>query len=404
MTPRRAWHHARAVGGAALLAALVALAGVAATAVQAEEPPATPTAGISAPTPPASGGSSGPTAPPEPAAREDSAAGSPGGGGGSGGGAPSWLSDAMAGVMQSRVTQWVVEAFNQTLLSVLQGIADALWRVIDYVLHSSFNVISQTPPALSYDSATVRGLWDVVRAIANAGLVLVVLWGGFNLVVREHLGTPYHGAMELLPRVALGFVVVNTSLWWGRLAIDANNALCAALGGAALPAWESSSGLAQALVSAIATLLYLVMALLLVLQQLMRLALIDVLLVVAPLALLCWVLPQTQGWARLWTRTFTGTVFSQFVQVVALKLGTALIPELAPASLGAELVGIFLGIAVLALTLKLPSLVQGHMGDGLGFARYYAYRRAAQAVGGGSGGSGGGSGGSAGSAGSRGAA
>ena len=55
--------------------------------------------------------------------------------------------------------------------------------------------------------------------------------------------------------------------------------------------------------------------------MLMRLALIDVLLVAAPLGLLCWVLPQTQGWARLWSSTFFTAVFTQFVQVLALKLG-----------------------------------------------------------------------------------
>ena len=291
--------------------------------------------------------------------------------------APQSLFEALAGNVQGRVTQWVVEAFNTTVLGVLVGIADALHRMVDGVLDSPFNVISRTPPALSYESATVRGLWEVARAVANAGLVLVVAWGGIGIAVRLHVGATYHDAAELLPRVALGALLVNTSLWWGRLAIDTNNALCALLGQTALPAWEHSSGFAQLLASVLAGLLYLVMAVLLVVQQFMRLALIDVLLVVAPVALLCWVLPQTQGWARLWSHTFTGTVFAQFVQVVALKLGASLLPELAPDSLAAELVGLFLGIASLALTLKLPGLIQSRVGDAGGFVRYLAYRSVA---------------------------
>ena len=105
----------------------------------------------------------------------------------------------------------------------------------------------------------------------------------------------------------------------------------------------------------------------------------------APLGLLCWVLPQTQGWARLWSGTFFGVVFAQFVQVLALKLGGSLLSELAPMSPDAALLGVFLGVAVLALTPKIPSLMRNHVGDGLGFVRYYVYRQGARALEGGGG-------------------
>ena len=72
----------------------------------------------------------------------------------------------------------------------------------------------------------------------------------------------------------------------------------------------------------IAMAVYLVMGLLLLGQMLMRLALLDALLVIAPLALLCWVLPQTYRWARLWFSTFFATVFVQSIQVLVLQLGT----------------------------------------------------------------------------------
>ena len=130
----------------------------------------------------------------------------------------------------------------------------------------------------------------------------------------------------------------------------------------------------------IAALIYLVTSLLLLLQMLMRLALLDVLIVVAPLALLCWTLPQTQGWSRLWSNTFVATVFTQFVQVLTLKLGGSLLTELAPMAPSAAILALFLGTAVLALTLKVPGLMRSHVGDGLGFARYYAYRQAAHGV------------------------
>src|SRR5207237_10267393 len=105
------------------------------------------------------------------------------------------------------------------------------------------------------------------------------------------------------------------------------------------------------------------MGLLLVLQQLMRLALVDVLLVLAPLAALCWILPQTHGWGRLWGTLFIGTVFAQCVQVLALRVGFNLATSIPPAS-AAGLVQPLLGIAVLGLALKIPGLMRGGAGGG----------------------------------------
>ena len=276
--------------------------------------------------------------------------------------------------------QWAADVFNQVMVTLLQGIATALHNVIAAVLGSSLNVISQTPPVATYSSPIVRQVWGVVRAIANAGLVLAAAWGGFNLMSREHLGAEYHEMLVLLPRLALGAALVNTSLAWCQLVIDANNMLCQAVGAVTLPAWQAADGTSQLLANVIAVLIYLVAGLLLIIQQLMRVALLDVLLVAAPVALLCWILPQTQSWAKQWSSLFFGTVFTQFVQVIALKLGASLMTDLAPVAGDTALLELFLGVALVALTLKVPGLMRGHLGDGLGFVRYFAYRQMARGL------------------------
>ncbi|HUY73262.1 MAG TPA: conjugal transfer protein TrbL family protein [Candidatus Dormibacteraeota bacterium] len=279
--------------------------------------------------------------------------------------------------------QWAADVFNQVLVSLLSSVADALHQLVGGVLSSSLNFITQTPPAGTYASPTVLTLWGVVRDIADGALVLVTVWGGFNVIVRDQLGSPYHEAMELVPRLVVGALLVNTSLSWGRLAVDANNALCQAIGQTGLPAWEHANAATQALVNVLSVVIYLVTSLLLLLQMLMRLALVDVLLVASPLALLCWVLPQTQGWARQWSSLFFGAVFTQFLQVLALKLGGSLLTELTPMAPDAALLAVFLGVAVLVLTLRIPGLLRQHAGDGFGFARYLVFRQAARAIGGG---------------------
>jgi len=293
----------------------------------------------------------------------------------SGGGGPSLLD-----LLRPIVEQLTGELFTRILVNLLQGVATALHKVVEAVMGSALNFVTQTPPGGSYGSPTVQALWGAMRAVANLGLVLVVAWGGFNLIAASQTGSPYHAAMELFPRVVCAGLLVNTSLWWAQLAIDANNALCQAIGQTSLPAWERADSASKALIDVIAALIYLVTSLFLLLQMLMRLALVDVLLVVSPLALLCWVLPQTNGWARLWSSTFVGTVFTQFVQVLALKLGGSLMTDLAPQSADAAVLALFLGVAVMVLTLKIPGLMRGQLGDGLGFARYYAYRQGARSL------------------------
>jgi type IV secretory pathway TrbL component len=162
--------------------------------------------------------------------------------------------------------------------------------------------------------------------------------------------------------------------------VELNNALCRAIGSGSMPGWSDLQHLpadGAVLLNLIAMAIYLVLGLMLMGQMLMRLALVDALLVIAPLALLCWVLPQTYGWARLWFSTFFGTVFVQSIQVLVLHLGGDLIQRLPTLlfSLGSNggdgahiwLTTLLLGMAVLQLARKVPRLIPGTVG-GMGSA------------------------------------
>jgi TrbL/VirB6 plasmid conjugal transfer protein len=286
---------------------------------------------------------------------------------------------------------WATTVFNTALVGLARSTSTDVVGLMGWLLGNG-NVISQTPPGLSYDNAEVRQLWGALRGVANAGLALVAAVGGLSLMLNPHIRAPYHGALELVPRLLLGGLLVNTSLDWGHLVIDLNNALCQALGTREIPAWSAivQQPVNSLLVELVAVLIYLIMGVLLLVQMLMRLALVDVLLVVAPLALLGWVLPQTNGWARLWFTTFFGTVFAQFLQVLVLQLGVQLIRSLPTLLAGAAanpgddgrvwLVALLLGVAVLQLARKVPRLLPGAFGGGggdglpIGLVRAVAFR------------------------------
>lgn len=254
-------------------------------------------------------------------------------------------------------TQWVQQVLTAALTALLSGLLNALQQVLAWAsgLHtSSFNFVTLTPPAGTYASSAVMTLWRWVVGVADGALVLLTLVGGYNVMLRSTLGTRYASAMELLPRLALAALAANLSLVFASFFIDVNNALCDGVGQIGLPGYGSLGATAQTLAGLLLALIYGIVGFLLVLQMLLRLALLDILIVTAPLGLLCWALPQTQEWARLWTSTFVATVLVQFLQVLVLKLGASLILQPTPGQLDTAVLTLLAGIADLYLTLKLP--------------------------------------------------
>jgi len=253
-------------------------------------------------------------------------------------------------------TQWVQDAFSALLQSFTDGIRagmEAIWAA---------NFITQTPPSLTYQNGDIRGLYDTMRGAANAALALIASVGALNSILRPHFGFRYHALSAFVPRLLVGAILVNTAVWWVQFAIDVNNALAASVGNATPPNWNTLNGAHQGLTDIVLGLVYVIVGLLLLIQMLLRLAWIDVLLVVSPLAAACWVLPQTQGWAHTWNEQFTGAVFTQLVQVVALKLGGMLLLAVARLEPDVTWLSFLMGAATLWLTWRIPGLMRAGAG------------------------------------------
>lgn len=251
------------------------------------------------------------------------------------------------------VLDTVVEVVAGALLEAIRGFVDWALGFGD----SSLNIITQTPAAGTYESSTVRTLWELSRGVANGALAVIVMWGGFNVVLKQHTRSPYDGVMELLPRVILAALAVNLTLEIARVLIELNNAFAGAVGEGGLPGYDQASTAQDGMALVMVAVTYGIVALLLAFQMLMRLALICMLIVLAPVMVVTWVLPQTQSWARWWAHLLPITVFQQAVQVLVLRLGAALMVELTPGSAANALLTLLLGIAVCYLTLRVPSLL-----------------------------------------------
>ncbi|MCZ7576337.1 MAG: hypothetical protein M5U18_04510 [Dehalococcoidia bacterium] len=256
---------------------------------------------------------------------------------------------------------WARDIVNAVFTLIGEAMLEAIRGFIDWSLGlggSSLNFVTRTPAAGTYESTTVRSLHDFSRAIVNVALAVIVMWGGFNVILKEHTRSPYHEAMELLPRVILAALAANLTIEFARMLIDINNALAAGVGDVGLPGYDAATPQQEGLALIFAAIAYGIVAILLVFQMLMRLALLAMLIVLGPIAALLWVLPQTQQWTRWWTDLFVITVFQQAVQVLVLALGTSLMVELTPGSVSNALLTLLLGVAVCWLTLKVPSLLR----------------------------------------------
>ncbi|MGI9149251.1 MAG: conjugal transfer protein TrbL family protein [Chloroflexota bacterium] len=259
---------------------------------------------------------------------------------------------------------WLQQTIQHIVSDFLSGLVKDFGNAIVGFIND-INFLTHTPENLSYNDDLVKQFAMATQVLADGLLAVVVLVGGFNVMLRPYMGSTYAGVVAFLPRLLLGGILINTAAWWCRLAIDANNAACGVFGTPNIGEVLSAvvRGVAVPIAGLLMNLIVVVMAVLLVIQQLMRLALVDVLFILAPLAALLWILPQSQAWGRLWGRLFVGTVFAQAVQVLTLRLGFSLAIGLPPLS-AAGLLQPLLGIAVLALALKIPSLMGGGAAGG----------------------------------------
>ena len=210
-------------------------------------------------------------------------------------------------------------------------------------------------------------MWSI--SVVNAAVAVFIVIAGYNIMIARQIGADYYELMEFLPRLALAVLAANFSLFFIRLFIDLENALnldvinlfSLTILSNTITGIFHGNLLGAGLLAFVLAIILGVMDLLLAWQMLLRLALLILLIVLAPLAFLCGALPQTQGYLRLWLSTFAATVFIQFFQVSALAIGGTLISYVTAANLfnlGGSLLSIITSSAVLYLVLRIPGMLR----------------------------------------------
>jgi hypothetical protein len=179
------------------------------------------------------------------------------------------------------------------------------------------------------ENVSINHFEPSVQLVANAALVLVVLWSSYRVMWGSGVRSQY-AARILLPRLLMGAVLINFSLPLFQVAVQASNTLCEAIQSfGTIPDWhtwwtnyalDQTHGVWQFITTAGLVLGYDVLAV----TYLVRYAILIVLAITAPLAGLLFTLPDTHHFAKLWSSLFLTNLLMQPAQLFVLAVGFAL--------------------------------------------------------------------------------
>ena len=206
-------------------------------------------------------------------------------------------------------------------------LGDLVKSALEPVLHLVATTVLSSP---DLSGGRIASVWTSVAILANTLYVLFVLAAGVLLMAHGTMQTR-HTIKEIAPRLVIGIIAANASLWLICQSVSLGNALVAALLSGDISAEGIGSRLTSLLVYEVFVhagvgALFLVllggviaaMGVALIVTGLVRATVLMVLTAGAPLAFACHALPQTEGLAKLWWRAILGCMATQVAQALVL--------------------------------------------------------------------------------------
>jgi hypothetical protein len=271
------------------------------------------------------------------------------------------------------ITGWIAKGITSALNSFFGGLVDA-------ALNPLLDLLGRTLLTTPSPSSLPRlgELWDNSWQITVACYGLLVAAAGVVLMAHGTVQNRY-SVKELAPRIPLGFLAAGLSLFVAGKAVDLANAISVAVMGDGVDTGSASAALHTFVFTALSgstgSIFFVLIGLViagtlaaLLVGYAVRLALTVILIAGAPLALMCHALPQTEGIARWWWKSFGGVLAIQVVQSLALI--TALRLFLAPNAFTvfgrghSGLVDLLVALALFYILFKIPFWILGSVRGG----------------------------------------
>jgi hypothetical protein len=223
------------------------------------------------------------------------------------------------------ITGWITKGINAAIGGFFKTIISA---ALNPLLKLLGDTLLATPSLSSLPR--VGELWQNSWQIVLAVYAILIALAGIVLMSYESLQTRY-SVKEIAPRIPIGLLAAGLSLFLAGKAVDLANALSHAVMGAGADGKGAGGTLATFVLTSFVPgadlftdIMWVVVVGVLVallLTYVVRVALTVILVAGAPLCLMCHALPQTDGIARWWWRTFGGVLAIQVAQSLTLITG-----------------------------------------------------------------------------------
>jgi hypothetical protein len=274
---------------------------------------------------------------------------------------------AVLGGLGDWLEQWLTTGGPAIVArAFLTGLGWLGQRLLSGLAHAStgpgVDVMTRLDADLTLGDETVQTVWRAGRNAFDGLIGVGIMVTGF-LVLLRFGGVTASEVGELLPRVGIGVVLVNGSLDLLRWLVTVANGAASYLAGAGALGLTNQT-LAQ-LPPAEAGGLLLVVAVmtgLLFVQRLLLHGLLDLLAMVAPLALACWVIPAWSAWFWRWANLLGAVLAGAVFQTMLLAAGSGMLARaIARSGDGSadaqRLIAGAIAVALLGLTIGAPALV-----------------------------------------------
>lgn len=254
--------------------------------------------------------------------------------------------------------EMIIKAVTGLLSSIINAIASPFLNALEFFTKST--------PLMASNKA-VFNLWLAIVGIADVLLILIVALVGFQVMSASSFGFDEIEVKHLLPRIALIFLLMNTSIFLIDGIISLSNVLISAVNqvSGASTVWstlikvvEKTSG--QGVAALLIMVAFLICSIILLVYYVMRLITLFIGTVLSPLVSMLWLVPGFRDFAETSMKTFLSTIFVLFVHVVILQLASSLFSGMATTGNNAlpdTLMAMVAGIATILTLLK----VQGVM-------------------------------------------
>lgn len=253
------------------------------------------------------------------------------------------------------------------IIKAITGIINDIVQTAALPFLKALAYFTKSTPLISGNSS-VFNMWLAVVGMTDVLFMLAVALLGFHVMGFASFGLEELEFKQLLPQLALVFVLINSSAFIIDGFISLSNVMIHALraGFSSASVWNvltvvttHQSG-AYGLAALLIMLAFLIFAVILVVYYVGRIVTIYIGAVLSPILFLLWIIPGFKGFAETAAKVYLATIFVLFIHVVILTLSASLFTGLiagSPTHSPDPLMSLVIGIATLIALLKTQGLM-----------------------------------------------